>query len=844
MSRKFEITGMTCAACSAAVERAVKKVEGVAEVSVNLLLNNMTVDFSPPCNEEAIIHAVEGAGYGARLENATAEGHGQKHADTVPDEEKGMKRRLIISVCFLIPLMYVSMGHMFGLPLPAFMHGPENALTFAFLQFLLTLPIVMVNSSYYISGFRALRHLSPNMNSLIAVGSGSALVYGIFAIFRIGYGLGHGDFALVGRYSMDLYFESCASILTLITLGKYLESHSKGKTSEAIRMLMDLAPDKAVVERDGAEIELPLAEVVPGDIIIVRPGARVPVDGVITEGFSSVDESVLTGESMPVEKSAGSTVSAATINLTGYFKFRAQRVGEDTTLAHIVRLVEEASASKAPVSKLADKISGIFVPSVIALALGSMVFWLASGSQFEFALSTAITVLVISCPCALGLATPVAIMVGTGRGASNGILFRSAEALELLSSVGEVVFDKTGTLTEGRPRVTDISVAPGIGEGEFLGLAASLERPSEHPLAAAVIQRAEEAGAELSEVSEFTALPGRGISGRVGEKRLFAGNVQYMQENDVDLSDVSDSVEALSKAGKTVLYFAGEDGFLGLIACADTLKLGAVEAVGELEAMGLSLTLLSGDNRLTAEAVGVQLGMKNIIAEVLPGDKEREISRLMQAGHRVAMVGDGINDAPALARADVGIAIDSGTDIAIESADVVLMGGELRSVAGAMRLSRGTMRIIRQNLFWAFFYNVLCIPVAMGAFSSLGVTINPMFAAAAMSVSSIFVVTNALRLRNCDIGLRTEKNGGGPKNTTVKGEEKTMELIMKIEGMSCEHCKARVEKALNSIEDVSASVDLEKNQANIAITGTAEAAVLTAAVEDAGYTVLSVEKVS
>lgn len=851
MKQKFDVTGMTCSACSAHVEKAVSKVEGVRAVTVNLLSNNMAVEYDEAAvDAPQIIHAVEDAGYGASVHSAQPVRQAQKPVDHVQEEISNMKFRLVVSFLFMIPLMYVSMGHMAGLPLPRWLHGNANAVSFAFTQFLLTLPILYVNRKYYKVGFKTLFKGSPNMDSLIAIGSTAAMVYGIIAIYMIGYGLGHGDSEMVSRYSMDLYFESAAMILALITLGKYLETRSKGKTSEAITKLMDLAPKTALVERGGTEIEIPVEEVAVGDMVIVKPGQSIPVDGEIAEGSSAVDESALTGESIPVEKHPGDRVIAATINKSGWFKFRATKVGGDTTLAQIIALVEDAANSKAPIAKLADKVSGIFVPVVIGIAVLAAAAWLVAGYSVEFALSTGIAVLVISCPCALGLATPVAIMVGTGKGAENGILIKSAEALETAHTINTVVLDKTGTITEGKPRVTDLVTAPGVEEDLLISAAASIEKPSEHPLAEAIVEEASARGLLLRGVTGFSAVAGQGIEARIDGKRFLAGNLKMMRENGVPTDGFEQKGETLSEQGKTPLYFAAEGRMLGLVAVADTVKPTSRAAIDAFKSMGIDVVMLTGDNRRTAEAIRRQLGIDRVVAEVLPQDKEREVSAIQQTGKKVAMVGDGINDAPALTRADVGIAIGAGTDVAIESADVVLMKSDLLDAVTAIELSRAVIRNIKQNLFWAFFYNTIGIPLAAGIFFPLfGLRLNPMFGAAAMSLSSVCVVSNALRLKlfqprrkavadtSAPIPATTPERVGETKSEN-KGEN-GMEKKMMIEGMSCGHCSARVEKALNALEGVSAKVDLEAKCAAISTQGKVSDEQLKAAVVDAGYEVVS-----
>lgn len=847
MKQNFNVTGMTCSACSAHVEKAVSKVEGVQEVQVNLLAGTMSVNYDEQAaGDSDIIRAVTDAGYGAALRGAKAAGKAVAQTDVAADAIREMKRRLTVSVVFLAALMYVSMGHMVGIPLPHFLHGQENAMSFALTQFLLTLPIVLVNRKYYVNGFKTLLHRAPNMDSLIALGSGAAMVYGVFALYQIGWGLGHGDAARVNQYVSDLYFESAGMILTLITVGKFLEARAKGKTGAAIARLMDLAPKTAVVERGGTETAVPIEEVAVGDTVIVRPGQSIPVDGEITEGQTAIDESALTGESMPVEKGAGDRVYAATINKTGFIRFRAAKVGDDTTLAQIIHLVEEAGASKAPIAKLADKVSGIFVPAVLAIALVSTVAWLLLGATFSFALSTGIAVLVISCPCALGLATPVAIMVGTGVGAENGVLFKSAEALEHLHTVSAVVLDKTGTVTEGHPRVTDVVPAAGMTESGLLTLALSLEQPSEHPLAEAVVTHAEQAGLTAQPVEAFDAKVGRGLEAKVDGVLCRAGNARMMEENGISLGALRQQGEAFAQDGKTPLYFAKGGEAAGVIAIADVVKPSSAQAVQAMREMGLEVVMLTGDNKKTAEAIRGKLGISRVVAEVLPQDKEREIRALQGQGKRVAMVGDGINDAPALARADVGIAIGAGTDVAIESADVVLMKSDLLDAANAIRLSRKTIRNIRQNLFWAFFYNCIGIPLAAGVFFvPFALKLNPMFGAAAMSLSSVCVVTNALRLRFfkpiASQGTGDEL-GQPPIQVSHKKGENTMKKTIKIEGMMCTHCSGHVHDALCKIPGVQeAAVSHESGEAVVTLAGTVADGDLSAAVEQAGYKVLGIE---
>ena len=739
---------MTCSACSAAVEKSVRKLDGISNVTVSLMTNTMTVAYDEDIAEESVIEAVKRAGYGAQVHNKKGTAQSVTKVNPIEDELKEMKTRLIVSTVFLIPLLYIAMGYMVGLPVPGWLVGPENALSFAFLQMLLSMPIAYVNRKYFSIGFKALWLRSPNMDSLIAIGASAAFLYGIYAIFRTGYGLGHNEMHIVHNFAHDLYFEVGATILTLITLGKFLETRSKGKTSEAISKLMDLAPKTALVVRNDMEMEVPIDEVIIGDIVVVKPGKSVPVDGTIVEGSSSVDQSALTGESIPVEKSAGDKVIAATINKTGYFRFRAEKVGDDTTLAKIIQLVEDANATKAPIAKLADKISGIFVPTVIAIAIVTFLVWISLGYSFEFALSLAITVLVISCPCALGLATPVAIMVGTGKGAQHGILVKSAEALETMHSINTVVLDKTGTITEGKPVVTDIITDGDISEEELILIGASIEKPSEHPLAEAIVEKAKEMNLTLKKVENFNSVSGMGIAALIDGKPYIAGNLKLMNEENIAMGDFQEISDRLANEGKTPLFFGTNEKVLGIIAVADVVKKNSKQAIELFKKMGIDVVMLTGDNKRTAEAIRRQLNIDRVVAEVLPQDKEREIREIQATGHKVAMIGDGINDAPALTRADVGVAIGAGTDIAIESADIVLIKNDLLDAVTAVQLSRATIKNIKQNLFWAFFYNVLGIPVAAGVFYlALGWRLSPMFAAAAMSISSVFVVTNALRLK-------------------------------------------------------------------------------------------------
>ncbi|NCB30319.1 MAG: heavy metal translocating P-type ATPase [Clostridia bacterium] len=837
--RKFEITGMTCSACAAHVERAVKKL-GAENVAVSLVTNAMALESDLP--DQAIINAVEKAGYGCKpaaesvRSKAKANPNQQPAANAYAKEAAAAKKRLWLSVAFLLLLMYVSMEHMFGWPLPVFLTGHGNAVSFALTQLLLTLPIVYLNRSYFSGGFPALFQGAPNMDSLVAIGSGAALLYGIFAIYRMSYGLGHGDMELVTRYHSDLYFESGAMILTLVTVGKYLERRSRRRTGESIQKLVDLAPDTALVRREGMEAELPVWEVTKGDILIIKPGARIPVDGTVTEGGSSVDESALTGESMPAYKQPGDKVRAGCVNGSGSFLFRAEEVGADTTLSTMIRLVEEAAGSKAPIAKLADKVAGVFVPVVMSIAGIAGVAWFLSGAGFEFAMSTAISVLVVSCPCALGLATPVAIMVGTGKGAEHGILIKSAEALETAHAVDIVALDKTGTLTQGKPQVTDLCTAPGVTAADLTALAVSLEQNSEHPLAAAVLAYGAEQKIQPVVLTDFISVPGKGISARKAGKLCLAGNAALLVENGVDVSPLTERAADLAKAGKTLLYITEGENLLGLLGCADVLKPTSKAALDAFKALGVRTVMLTGDNPVTAEAIGAQLGMAEVHAGILPQDKARIVEELKTRG-KVAMIGDGINDAPALATADVGIAIGAGTDIAIEAADIVLVRGDLMDAAGAVELSRAVLRNIKENLFWAFFYNCVGIPLAAGVFySALGWRLSPMFGAAAMSLSSVCVVSNALRLRR--FKPKHAKAAQTAESEQKRGEIKDMvEKTIRIEGMMCNHCVAHVQKALDAIDGVTATVDLEAGEARVRLEKPVEDEILRGAVENAGYTV-------
>lgn len=884
MKERFDVTGMTCSACSSHVEKSVGKLTGVENVSVNLLTNSMQVEFDENKLDTAgIIKAVEDAGYGAAVKDEHAKSgtktSGQSDSQensglsAVEQNVKNMKKRLIVSLIFWIPLMYVSMGHMIyqwlNIPMPPFtmnfLHGNENAITYAFTQFLLLLPILIANHKYFKNGFKTLWHRSPNMDSLIAIGAGAAILYGIFAIYRIGYAMGHGDMAVVHQYAHDLYFESAGTILTLITIGKYLETKSKGKTSEAITKLLNLAPKTVTVVRDGVEQVVDAADVGKGEIFLVKPGESVAVDGIVLEGKSSFDESAITGESIPVPKQEGDTIVSASINKSGLIRAKATKVGEDTTIAQIIRLVEEASSSKAPIAKMADKIAGVFVPAVITIALITGVIWLISGATFEFAMSTAIAVLVISCPCALGLATPVAIMVGTGKGAENGILIKSGDALETAHQIDTVVLDKTGTITQGKPVVTDIICAAGknADKTQLLQIAGSLEKGSEHPLAEAIVNYCVTNNISLEKVTDFNALFGKGIEGTVSGTHYYAGNEKMMEEKGISLStEQKNQIHALAKQGKTPLLFADEKQFLGIVAVADVVKPTSKEAVQKFRDYGIHVIMLTGDNEVTAQAIKEQVGIDEVIAGVLPTQKEEKISALKQAGHKVAMIGDGVNDAPALASADVGIAIGAGTDVAIESADIVLMKNDLLDAVGAVKLSKAVIRNIKENLFWAFFYNSIGIPLAAGVLYPLfQIKLNPMFGAAAMSLSSVCVVSNALRLRwvklhdakktqidphqdvaACTMADINQHNAldNNIKSTNNDKGESTMTTTISIEGMMCAHCQAHVEKALKEVAGVTeVTVSLENK--NAVVTGDASVEALKQAVVDAGYEVTDVK---
>ena len=846
MKEKFKVTGMTCSACSSRVEKTVDKLEGTEQVMVNLLTGSMQVTFDENKITVAdICEAVEKAGYGASVDGGSG-GTGSSGTKTTEQKDAAsaealeetvkMKTRLIWSVALLMPLMVFSMGHMV-----TGNHMPERPLTNILIQVLFLIPIVALNRKYFVKGIPSLLRGAPNMDSLIAVGAGAAIIYGVFVLLRIAAGYETGDMGLVHHYAGDVYFESAAMILTLITVGKFLESRSKGKTSQAIEKLMNLAPKTAHVERDGKEVEVAVEALIPGDVLIVRPGESIAADGVIVSGKTSIDESAITGESIPVEKQDGDKVVSGTLNKTGFIRVRCSRVGDDSTISQIIRLVEEASASKAPIARLADQIAGVFVPVVMCIAFAAGVIWYISGAGFEFALSIAISVLVISCPCALGLATPVAIMVGTGKGAENGILVKSGEALETAHHIDTVVMDKTGTITEGAPRVTDV-VALGVSEGQLLSIACSLEAGSEHPLAEAVLKFGKEKKVSVFEVKDFEALFGRGICGCVAGRMYLAGNEAFMMERGIKVDAVKARLDALADQGKTPLIFADEETVLGIIAVADVEKESSREAIRTFAEMGIDVVMLTGDNERTAEAVRKRLGIPRVIAGVLPADKERHIAALQAEGHKVAMIGDGINDAPALAKADVGIAIGAGTDVAIESADAVLLRSDLRDAVTTVKLSKAVIKNIKENLFWAFFYNVIGIPVAAGVlYPFFAIKLSPMIGAAAMSLSSVCVVSNALRLRRFKVEREVKVKNcdclDHCMNVDIK-EEKEMKYELKIEGMMCMHCQRHMTEALNKMEGVQAEINLEEKTAYVTADHEISMDEFQAVVDEAGYTLV------
>ena len=867
----FNVTGMTCSACAARVERAVKKMEGTADVSVNLLTNTMTLAYDEAAaNPAAIIAAVEDAGYGASVKGAAsaqaapqAGGSSEAGADTAEKETRAMRSRLTVSILFLLPTMYIAMSHMlagWGLPYAAgfkeVFWGAENALTFALAQFVLILPIMYVNRPYYVNGFRNLLHGAPNMDSLVGIGSMASALFGVFAMFRMSWGLGHGDLALAAEYSTNLYFESAGMIVTLITVGKYLEARAKGQTTGALTALMQLAPAEATVVRDGSEQIVPVTALSLGDTVIVRPGARIPVDGTVTEGATSVDESAVTGESMPVPKAKGDAVTSGTLNIEGTIRFTATRVGEDTTIRQLIRLVDDASGSKAPIARLADRVSAVFVPVVIAVALAAGGIWLMMGASVEFAFSITISILVISCPCALGLATPVAIMVGTGRGAAHGILIKSGAALETAGNIDTVLMDKTGTLTEGRPQL--VSIRPiGITADELIALAAALEAGSEHPIAAAIRSYAERKALDVPAAVDFQAVFGRGVRARVGGADCAAGNAALLAELNVPLSEeITAALADMAERGETALAVVRENRAVGLLGVRDAEKPTSAAAVAQMKAMGLTPVMLTGDDARTAQVIAARLGIDHVIAGVLPSEKRAHVERLQQEGHRVAMIGDGVNDAPALVQADLGIAIGAGTDVAVDSADAVLVRSDLLDAVSAIRLSRSVMRNIKENLFWAFFYNVIGIPLAAGVlYPAFGVKLSPMIGAAAMSLSSVCVVLNALRLRFFAIAhepaAAAEQTDIAPEITPIapamdetaaeisavhRKEESAMQKTINVKGMTCPNCVKHVTKALSGMEGVSdVSVSLEAGTATFTASRDIPAADLAAVLDDAGY---------
>lgn len=864
MQEKYNVTGMTCAACQARVQKSVSNLTGVQECNVNLLKNSMVVTYDDKnVNSGQIIAAVEKAGYGASIQQVKGKSAAQavSPVDTVKKEYETMKRRVIWSFVFTIPLFYISMGHMMGWPLPGFFLGTENSMIYALTLFLLALPVAIINNKYYRMGFKTLFHGSPNMDSLIALGSGASLAYGVYALYKIAWGFGYGDLAMVNQFTHDLYFEGAGTILTLITLGKFFEARAKGRTSDAINKLMNLAPKKATVVRNGVETVIPAEEVEKGDILIVKAGESVPVDGVLLEGTGSLDESAITGESIPVDKQAGDKVIGATINQSGYFKMRADKVGDETALSQIIRLVDEATSSKAPIAKLADKVAGIFVPIVIGIALLAMVVWLICGATFEFAMTIAVSVLVVSCPCALGLATPTAIMVGTGRGTSNGILIKSAEALETAHSVNVVVMDKTGTITQGKPVVTDLACQSGVTEDQLLQIAASLEKLSEHPLARAIVAEAEKRNTQFLPVEQFEQIPGQGIKGSIQGLACLAGNQKLLNAEGIHDEALEQLQDQMADQGKTPLFFAAAGKLIGMVAVADVVKPTSKQAIADLQTMGIEVVMLTGDHKKTAEAIRKQVGVDRVVAEVLPQDKEREVRSLQASGKKVAMVGDGINDAPALARADVGIAIGAGTDVAMESADIVLMRNDLLDVTGAIELSKATIRNIKENLFWAFFYNIIGIPIAAGCwYTAFHLKMNPMVAALAMSFSSVFVVSNALRLRffkpkhgsavsdntaetTASVTTESPVQKISVKQTTINQSNggTTMKKELMIEGMMCQNCVKHVTRALEGIPGSShVQVSLEDKKATVEVPESVADETLKAAVTEAGYEVTGI----
>ncbi len=876
MKQKYDVKGMTCSACQSAVYRAVSKIDSVSDVNVNLMTNTMSVVYDETkLNDNDIIQVVKNAGYDASLQNAKAETKNST-SDVWEEQLKSMKLRLKISIPLTILLMYVSMGHMINMPLPDFLTDTKGAVNFAFTQFLIALPVVIINGSYFTKGFKTLIKRSPNMDSLIAVGSSSSMIYGIFAIYKMSYSLGIGDLNTLHHYHHNLYFESAVMILTLITLGKYFETKSKRKTNEAITSLLDLRPQFAHLVSDDTIKDVSVDDVVVGNILQIKSGESIPVDGIIISGNANIDESAITGESIPVEKSIGDKVIGATINKSGAFEIKVISTGSDTVLSKIIELVKDANATKAPIESMADKIAGVFVPIVMLLAVLTFIVWKALGYDFEFALNLAISVLVISCPCALGLATPVAIMVGSGKGAQNGLLFKNAESLELMQGLDTIVFDKTGTLTQGNPAVTDIILLQDFDQKEFLTLALSLESNSQQPLAQAIVNYSKNFSSN-KKVSSFEEISGRGVKGIIDEKSIIAGNIQFMNENNIDTDFFTKYSAQLQEQGKTPVFFAIDNKPASIIAIADIIKNTSKSAIDELKSLNIKTVMLTGDNKKTANYIAENLGIDECYSEVMPDQKDEIITNLKNQGKTVGMVGDGINDSPALARADVGIAVGAGTDIAIESADVVLMKSDLQDVVTAIKLSKQTLKNIKENLFWAFFYNILCIPLAMGIFyPAFKLSLNPMIGSLAMSFSSVFVVSNALRLRNfkadkkveyvkeqisLDVNVILINNNEISERYTVKGTEKInnadnsaeniintsksevnkMKKIMYIEGMTCKHCKARVEKVLNELNGVTATVNLEEKTAVLEMDDNVDNDILKNTVEDAGYDVKNIE---
>lgn len=843
MKQKFDIYGMTCASCQAAVDRAVKKL-GVNEVNVNLINESMSVEYDPnKISDTDIIEAVSSAGYEARLKN------NEKFAKNSKDylkeiEEDNTKFRLKVSFFFMILLMYIAMGPMVNLPIPSFLLGSQGAINNAFVQFLLTIPVIFVNKKFFISGFKSLKNRNPNMDTLIALGSSSALIYGIFVIMRMAHAAGLGDFETIESYRHNLYFESSAMILTLITLGKYFEARSKGETKASLKNLMDLAPEKARVIRNNVEVEIDSADIEKGDIIVIRPGERIPVDGEIIKGSSLVDEAAITGESIPVNKTIGDEVISATINKQGSFKFKATRVGEDTTLSQIISLVNDANETKAPIAKLADKISAIFVPAVIIISLITFIGWYIISRDFEFALNLMISVLVISCPCALGLATPMAIMVATGKSAELGLLFKNAESLENLHKVDTILLDKTGTITEGKPVVTDLLTE--MNEKSFLEIAGSLEHFSEHPLSDAINTYASEKNTQIVQVEDFESIVGRGIKGKIDNNLYYAGNLRLMEDNNINLNNYQELNNKLSKDGKTSMYFANEKEVIGLIAAKDMAKNSSKSAIDILKKEGFEITMVTGDNEITAEAIRKSLNIDKKFSEVLPQDKDKVVKTLQAEGKKVAMVGDGINDAPALARADIGIAIGKGSDIAIDSADVVLVENSLLDLVKSIDLSKATIKTIKENLFWAFFYNIILIPLAAGLlYPKFGLTLNPMFAALAMSFSSVFVCLNSLRLRGFKSEAEKYSNETNYKDENLKENEmnEVKKMIVNVDGMSCNNCAKHVKNALEELDGVNeVVVNLDNKNAELSYQGDIDEKLIRDAINEAGYEYKGLQK--